>query len=220
MRMRNRDDVVVAVADVAEVMAAIEAVDLEAPWEEAAPHLRLALPRRRPFPPGTGDLPSQIYVPGIRAVLGLDIGPAMLFVRREQLASWGVSADHAFQRALVNVRQRVNHRRQFALVHERICGESTIAFQSREGWASTLLLLPDELSRILGERDGLIVAPMRDLVIWLPLDTDPALALFILEEFAAEDPNALDLPPYALVDGRLEDLPGHDVMFAGGMAMQ
>jgi hypothetical protein len=220
MRTRDPDDEVVAVADMAQVMAAIEAVDLEAPWEDAAPHLRLALPRRRPLPPGTTDLPSQIYVPGICAVLGLDIGPALLFVRAEQLGSWRVSADHAFQRALTNVRQRVGRRRRFALIHERICGESTIAFQSREGWASTLLLLPQELCRVLGERNGLIIAPMRDLVIWMPLGADPTLARFILEGFAARDPNALDLPPFALVDGRLGHVSGYDALQRGGLPMQ
>jgi hypothetical protein len=203
MRTRTPNDDLVAVADVTEVMAAIEALDLEAPWQEAAPNLRPALPRRRPLPPGTEDLPSLVYPPGIPAVLGLDIGPAMLFVRHEQLAHWGVSADHGFRRALANVRERIGRRRRFALIHEGICGEPATAFQSREGWASTLLLLPEELCRVLGERDGLILAPMRDLIIRLPLDADPVLVAFILEEFAAADMNALDLPPFRLVDGGL-----------------
>ena len=55
-------------------------------------------------------------------------------------------------------------------------GIPTIAFQSREGWASALLLMPDALCRVLGERSGLVLAPMRDLVLRLPLDTDPELA--------------------------------------------
>lgn len=189
-------------------MAAIEALDLAAPWEEVAPRLRLALPRRRPLPPGTDDLPTMEFAPGIRVTLGLDIGPAMLFVAREQLKGWGVSADRAFRRALSNVRVRVRLRKQFALVHETILGTSTVAFQSREGWASSLLLLPEELSRVFGRRDGLILAPMRDLVIRMPLDAEPELAWLILEEFAEEDMNALDLPLFALVDGRLSKAVG------------
>jgi hypothetical protein len=203
MRTQGRDRELVAVADVAEVMAAIEAVDLDAPWEHVAAGLRLALPRRRPLPPGTDALPSQVYPPGIRCVLGLDIGPAMLFVGREQLAAWGVSADHAFRRALANVRQRVGRRRQFALLHARICGQPTIAFQSGEGWASTLLLLPEELHRVVGQQDGIILAPMRDLIIRLPPGADPYLAHLIFEEFAEADMNALDLPSFELAHGRL-----------------
>ena len=63
-----------------------------------------------------------------------------------------MTVDGAFRRALSNVRVRVRLRKQFALLHETILGTSTVAFQSREGWASSLLLLPDELSRVLGQR--------------------------------------------------------------------
>jgi hypothetical protein len=203
MKTHTHDDEPVLVADVAAVMAAIEAVDPEAPWQDVARDLRPALPRRRALPPGTEDLPEQVYPPGIRVVLGLDIGPAMLFVGHEQLASWGVGADHAFARALANVRERVTRRRTFGLVYELICGVPSLAFQSREGWASALLLMPEELCRVLGERDGIVVAPMRDLIIHLPPDADPLLAQLILAEFAAADMNALDLPPFRLIDGQL-----------------
>jgi hypothetical protein len=202
MKTHDEDSPVVT-ADVHEVMAAIEALDLEAPWQEVAPRLRLALPRRRPLPPGTDDLPSRIYAPGIRATLGLDIGPAMLFVDESQLKRWGVSADTAFRRALSNVRERVGRRKQFALMHEQIGGTPTIAFQSREGWASCLLLLPRELRRVLGKREGIVLAPMRDLIMLLPLDAEPGLALLILEDFAETDMNALDLPLFVLLDGQL-----------------
>jgi hypothetical protein len=114
-----------------------------------------------------------------------------------------VSADTAFRRALDNVRQRIRRRKQFALIHEPICDTPTIAFQSREGWASSLLLLPGELVRVIGQREGIILAPMRDLLLLLPLEADPALALFILEEFAEADMNALDLPLLVLLDGQL-----------------
>jgi hypothetical protein len=83
--MTITSDPLVTTANVHEVMAAIEAVDLEAPWEEVAPRLRPALPRRRPLPPGTDDLPAREYPPGIRVTLGLDIGPAMLFVNQAQV---------------------------------------------------------------------------------------------------------------------------------------
>lgn len=189
-------------------MAAIEAVDLEAPWEEAAARLRPALPRRRPMPAGTEDLPSQELPPGIRVTLGLDIGPAILFVCQEQLRRWGVSPGQAFQRSLSNVRVRVRLRRQFVLLHEPIGGVPTVAFQSREGWASSLLLLPEELVRVLGRRSGIVLAPMRDLLLLMPLDAEPQLAYLVLEEFARADVNALDLPLFSLVDGRLTKVVG------------
>jgi hypothetical protein len=201
--MTTYDEPLVETASVTDVLAAIESADLEAPWEEMAPNLRVALPRRRELPVPTRDLPTHVYPPGIETVLGLDIGPAMLFVPHEQLARWEVSADEAFDRALDNVREQVAGRRQFALVHERIADVPTLAFQSRDGWASQLLLLPGELVRVLGDRNGLILAPMRDLVICLPLDVEREFAQWLLEEFAEVDMNALDIPPLALVDGQL-----------------
>jgi hypothetical protein len=201
--MTTTDDPLVTIATVDEVISAIEAVDLAAPWPQVAPDVRLALPRRRPLPVDPHELPKRELGPGIRCALGLDIGPAMLFVVHEQLAGWGVSMDAAFERALDNVRDRVAARRHHALVHERIADVPTLAFQSREGWASSLLLLPDQLSRVLGERSGLILAPMRDLIVRLPLDVEREFAHWLLEEFAAVDMNALDLPPFALVDGVL-----------------
>ena len=206
--MTTPDEPLVETASVDEVINAIESVDLAATWEEVAPNLRLALPRRRALPVDIEELPQREYAPGINVVLGMDIGPAMLFVAHEQLAGWGVSAEQAFDRALDNVRAAVARRKQFALIHERIADVPTLAYQSRDGWASCLLLLPDALTRIFGERSGLILSPMRDLVIHLPLDVEREFAQWLLDEFAAVDMNALDLPPFALVDGQLRHAVG------------
>ena len=206
--MTTPDEPLVTTAPVEEVISAIESVDLTAPWEEVAPDLRPALPRRRTLPVDIAALPQREYAPGIDCVLGMDIGPAMLFVAHEQLACWGVSAEEAFDQALNNVRAEVAARKQFALIHERIADVPTLAYQSRDGWASCLLLLPDELTRVFGERSGLILAPMRDLVICLPLDVEREFAHWLLNEFAEIDMNALDLPPLALVDGTLRHAVG------------
>ena len=127
----------------------------------------------------------------------------MLFVGHEQLDGWGVSADRAFEQALANV-AGASRGPQAVRPHPRAHrGRPTVAFQSREGWASSLLLLPDALVRVLGDRNGLLLAPMRDLILCLPLDAEHDFAQYLLDEFAAVDMNALDLPPVALVDGHL-----------------
>ena len=201
--MTSRSEPDVITAPMHEVLDAIESLDLDAPWSEVAPALRLVLPRRREMPVDARDMPIQVFPPGIPVGLGLDIGPAMLFVIHEQLSAWGVAADEAFEQALDNVRSSVGARRHFALVHERVGDIPTVAFQSREGWASSLLLLPDELTRVFGERDGVILAPMRDLVLRLPLGTDRGFVHWLLDESAAIDMNALDVPILVLDDGAL-----------------
>jgi hypothetical protein len=200
---REPDREVVVVAPFHEVVAAIEAIDLEGPWEALRERLRLVLPRRRPLPPGMDELPLRRLGPGIPVGVGLDVGPAMLFVGQGQLHGWGVDANTAFAQAEENLRALVGARRTFALLREPIGGVETLAFQSRDGWAASLVLVPDELSRVLGERNGLILAPMRDLVMWMPVDTDPEFAAWVFEEMADADMNALDLPLFVMVDGVL-----------------
>jgi hypothetical protein len=131
------------------------------------------------------------------------VGPAILFVGDEQLRGWGVDRDGAFAQAEANLRDLARGRTTFALLREPIGGVETLAFQSRDGWAASLLLIPDELCRVLGQRTGLILAPMRDLVMWMPVDTDPEFAAWVYEEMAETDMNALDLPLLVMVDGAL-----------------
>lgn len=107
------------------------------------------------------------------------------------------------QRAMSNVRERSMARAQFGLIHESMADVPTLAFQSREGWASALLLMPDQLARVFGDRPGLILTPMRDVIFQLPLDVDRDFAHWLQEELCALDVNALDVPPYAFLDGEL-----------------
>jgi hypothetical protein len=200
---RPSDNQLVTSARVEDVMDAIEALDMEAPWSAVRDDVRLVLPRRRPIPEHTGSLPTLDITPGIPASLGLDIGPAMLFISTDRLVDWDVSAHQAFEQALTNIRDRVAARSHFALIQEDIADTPTLAFQSREGWASGLLAIPELLCRVLGRDDGIILAAMRDLVLRLPLDADADLSEWILDEFADADMNALDIPPLALVDGQL-----------------
>ena len=80
----------------------------------------------------------------------------------------------------------------------------TLAFQSREGWASALLLLPDQLARVFGDEPRLILAPMRDVLFGLPLDANREFARWFLDDFRDLDMNALDVPLLTFADGELQ----------------
>jgi hypothetical protein len=190
-------------ASVDEVLDAIEAIDLGQGWEEIAPALVPLLPRRRPLPPMDPPL-SRVEPPGLRISYGVDIGPAFWYVVDKQLPDWGVTADELAERALENVRWRARARAQFALMHDMGADVPTLAFQSREGWASALLLLPDELARVFGDEPHLIIAPMRDVVFALPLDVDREFARWFLDELCALDMNALDVPLLTFAGGELQ----------------
>lgn len=191
----------------AEVLAAIDSVDLGAPWVELAPLVRPILPRRRPLPPMSGTLVSRQQPPGLTVGLGLDIGPAIVFVGSEQLSGWRVRAATAFAQAEANIRDEVLARRYHALFQERVAGVPMTVFQSGEGWAATLVLYPELLAHVMGDRPGLVLAPLRDVLLGLPIDTDRELAGSLLEGFAKSDANCLAVPVLAYVDGRVSLAP-------------
>ena len=72
----------------------------------------------------------------------------------------------------------------------------TVAFQSRDGWASTAVLVPEAIERLFGPEPALLIAPSRDLLVRLPADVDLAFATWLAEEFEADDPNALRLEAF------------------------
>ena len=201
------DDGPIVVAPIDEVLAAIESVDLDRPWPAIASQVMPVLPRRRALP-GAADPPvRRSWPPGLETAFGLDIGPAFLYIGAWALDRWGVTLDELADRAVSNVRERYSSRRRFGLLRDSIGGMPISAFQSREGWASALLLVPDELTRVFGRDPSLILAPMRDLLIQLPIDADQGLAAWLMEDFAALDPNGLKVPILALVDGELALVP-------------
>ena len=138
---------------------------------------------------------------------GIDLGPASVRVSRALLETWQIGVDELTAAALANLRQRAFAPWLPPLVREPIAGHATIAFQSEDGWASTLLLAPDALEHVMGVEPRLFIAPMRDLLLGLPPDVDPELACWLTEEFEALDPNALALEGFLWRDRTIECRP-------------
>lgn len=185
-------------------MAAVERLSPDLEWAEVSPMVRPVFPRRRPQPPGAERAILTERGPGLRVGLGIDIGPAFLHVTPSLLDSWQISFDECWRVGLDNLRQRVHARRFEVLEYEEIGGVPVWWFQSGEGWASTLLLLEDELHRRYGDEPRLLFAPMRDLLLATPFDADRDVVAFLHDEISHEDPNGLHLPILALLQGRLE----------------
>ena len=204
----EEEDDPVVVAPLHEVLAALESVDLDRPWAAVAPDVLPVLPRRRPLPSEADPPVRRTWPPGLEVAFGVDIGPAFLYVGEWALRQWGITLDELSDRAIENVRRRAASRHHFGLLRDAIAGMPLSAFQSREGWASALLLVPDQLTRVFGPEPCLLLTPMRDLVLQLPIDADTELAAWLMDEFASMDPNGLALPILALVDGELAVVPG------------
>lgn len=175
--------------------------DLE--WEVMAPNVIPILPRRRPMPPHGGEPFRVTLPPGIPTGFGIDIGPAFLVVGESLLGTWPVGPADLVATALENLRTRLRPVRPRDLVRQAIDGVPVRVLQSGLGCASALVLVPDELTRILGAGPQTLIAPMRDLLISLPPDTDRSFVAWLNEEFAEMDPNGLALDAFAFEDGAL-----------------
>ncbi len=181
--------------------------DLE--WEVMAPNVVPILPRRRQMPSSAGAPFRVTLPPGIPTGFGIDIGPAFLVIGESLLGSWPVGPAELVATALENLRTRMGPVRARDLIHHGFEGVPVRILQSGVGCASALVLAPDELQRIFGRENQLLVAPMRDILISMPPDVDRGLAAWLNEEFATLDPNGLELDAFALEDGdlRYEALP-------------
>jgi hypothetical protein len=181
--------------------------DLE--WEVMAPSVIPILPRRRPMPSRAGEPFRVTLPPGIPTGFGIDIGPAFLVIGESLLGSWPIGPAELVATALENLRTRMRPVRARDLLHQRFDGVPARILQSGVGCASALVLAPDELRRIFGREPQLLVAPMRDILISLPPDADRGQVAWLNEEFAAMDPNGLDLDAFLLEDEvlRYEALP-------------
>jgi hypothetical protein len=139
--------------------------------------------------------------PGVTVGFGVDVGLAFARVAAAQLEDWPVDLADLTGQALRNLRRRIRYAQDVDLVEGPVDGVPTVAFQSRDGWASTTVLVPDGMERLFGRRPALFIAPSRDLLVGLPYDVDPEFATWLAEEFEASDPNALHLEAFEWRDG-------------------
>jgi hypothetical protein len=191
------------------VMRALGALPDDLAWDELAGAVIPVLPRRRPMPLMSGEPFRVTLPPGIPTGFGIDIGPAFLVVGETLLDGWPVGRADVVARALANLRDRLRPVRPRDLLGVDIDGVPARVLQTGLGCASTLVLVPDELRRIFGERPQCLIAPMRDVLVSLPPDVDRRFAAWLNEELAAMDPNGLALDAFTLEDEalRYERLP-------------
>lgn len=187
----------------ADVRAAMDALPEQLGWEDVRNHLRPMFVRRRPMPPGAERPLTFRLPPGVNVCLGVDIGPAFLYVGSAVLAEWPVSPDEALEHAIANLRASVAAERYVEMEFGTVADVPIWWYQSHGGLASGLLLLEDELAVRYGDEPRLLIAPMRNLLLAAPFDADRELIGWLRDEISYEDPNGLDLPVFALTDGRL-----------------
>lgn len=176
-------------------------------WADVADEILPIFERAQPVLHGV-DPPAQAIVPpGVTIGFGVDMGFAFGRVAANHLQDWPVDLAGLTERALRNLRKRIRHATGYDLVEEPVGGVPTVAFQSRDGWASTAVLIPEAIERLFGRDPALFIAPSRDLLVRLPSDVDLEFATWLTEEFEATDPNALRLEAFDWRDGTMRCRP-------------
>lgn len=193
-----------SVASVDEVLSALRGFDISGPWAAIGPSVVPVLPRRRPMPGESEPELRWTWPVGLETAFGVDLGPALVFVTAGLAGTWGVTAEQIAERALRNLADRLPGALARGVLHDATGGLPLTAFQSGDGFASALVLAPDLLAQVFGPDPALILAPMRDLLVALPIDSDPGLAAWMLDDFASLDPNGLDMPLLVFDGGTIE----------------
>lgn len=207
LRLGRQSGFEVVAPSIDAVVAAAEPFLADPTWRHAR---RLVLPvfeRARPMPFGVPEPVSMLIPPGVTVGFGIDIGPAVMRIGQDVLEQWGVGLDELGRTAIDNLADRVIDAAPYRLIEDEVAGAPITAYQSREGWASTLVLVPELLRVVFGPEPRLFVAPCRDLLIGLPDDVDRDLATELSEAFESADPNGLCLEGFLFRDGRVSCTP-------------
>ena len=186
-----------------EVFAALETTPEELTWDQIAPEVVPLFQRVRPY---QHEMPEQLRVvvpPGLTVGFGVDIGPAFITVSPEMAEEWGVPPDTILERALANLEARMDGVRPRDVYVGSIGDVPVRMLQSPTGSASTYVLAPAALGRILGAHRQLVLAPMRNLLLSLPINADRDFAAWLFDEIASQDPNCLAPAAFVIGDGRL-----------------
>jgi hypothetical protein len=191
----------VVTADLETVLAALQGFDAEMPWKRARDQVLPMLPRVRPLPTPELELVRAMLPPGILVGFGIDIGPAITFVTTTLLGRWRVDPASLAAAALTNLRATALGCGPDVVLHDHIADVPVSVVQTGHGIAASLLLAPDCLERLLGREERFLLAPMRDILIALPPNVDPAFAAWLAEEWEAMDPNHLHLGGFRYARG-------------------
>ena len=186
-----------------EVVAALETMPQELTWDQIAPEVVPLFQRVRPYHPEMPEQLRMVVPPGLSVGFGVDIGPAFITVSPEMADEWGIGPDEILERALANLEARMDGVRPRDVYDGSIGDVPVRMLQSPTGSASTYVLVPDALGRIFGTHRQLVLAPMRNLLLSLPIGADRDFAAWLFDEIASQDPNCLAPAAFVIGDGQL-----------------
>jgi hypothetical protein len=147
---------------------------------------------RHPFPAEAAPIHLRVP-PGVLTGFGIDVGPAWAHVSHDLMVRWDVDEATLLGTALENLRQRIVS--EPPRVERATFADAAAIVIQAQGWGSALILAPDRLASILGDRPLTLLAPVRNALIALPEDVEMDLAVAVWDAFAEGCADELDIDP-------------------------
>lgn len=172
------------------------------PWDWAAPRLVPLLSRPAFDPPGEGLVRVTTEL-GFAVEFGIDLGTAITEVDEPVAQRWECSPGQLMETAMTNLTKRAATLPATVVASGVLSGRQIRIIQRRPIWASSLILVPDSLMRLLGDHDQMIATAGRATLISLPIETPAEVAANIVVDFEMSDVRPLFFSPFMLVDRKL-----------------
>ena len=172
------------------------------PWDWAAPRLVPFLSGPCFDPPGEPLVRTRSSI-GPMVEFGVDLGGAFSYVDERVAQRWECSPDQLLERSLENLGLRAS-RLDASMVRTGVMsGRGIRLLRGEPRWATSLLLVPDQLFRLFGDHDQWLGAPTTSILVSIPADTPTAVVADIVVDFEAGALRPLWLGLFALIDGRI-----------------
>ena len=188
---------------------AVKRMPRPVPWAWAEPRLLPLLAGPYIDPPDMALVRTEVD-PGCAVVIGLDLGGVFTNVDTAVAERWECSTGQLLDAAMTNLRQRTAAIAPTAVVQASFSGRIARLLRLPGGWASSVLLVQEDLVRLFGSHDQLFAAPDRSTLLNFPIDIDGSVAGHILIDFEMGATYPLMLDPFSLLDGVLQYQPAFE----------
>lgn len=150
------------------------------------------------------DAPVRGVCPlGPAILFGVDIGRVYPLVDADVAERWEVSTDQLQAEAMANFAGRAARTAASCVTRGTMSGWITTFVRTPAGLASSLVFVPDELKRLIGDHDQVIATPTRELLIAMPAAVPSRTFADVIVDFERGAALPLWLDPFTMLDGEL-----------------
>ena len=171
-------------------------------WDWARPRLVPLLAGPYLGQPGEG-LVRAIAPCRVAVVFGVDLGGVCATVDEPIAERCECTSAQLFDTAMHNLRARAARIDRSAVTSGTFSGRIVRLLRRPAGWASSVLLVPQELVGLFGAQDQLFTPIGQSTLLSFAIDTPPAVVAEIASDLEMDEVYPLLLDPFALIDGKL-----------------